>query len=142
MNKTKTDPPDLFTQRTPCKDCPFRIVNGIPITPGRAVEIMESDKLFYCHSTLDYANPEYNEDESESQAAETEHTKTCSGFMILMQKDPPQFGNQMLQIAERFGFYDPTALMKDNPAVAEIFDSREEMAKVCDNYRPSKKKGK
>jgi len=139
-SEKKNDPKELFNQRTPCKDCPFRKVNGIPIHPQRAKDIMESDKLFYCHKTLDYDNQEYNEEEDESQASQTEHTKTCSGFMILMEQDPPLGGNQMLQIAGRFGFYNSEALMKDNPAVAEVFASREEMAKTCNEYRPAKKK--
>jgi hypothetical protein len=96
----------------PCPKCPFRTDVSPYLTPERVAEIatdVQSGANFYCHQTT-----EYQEDEDGAgDMAIVDTSMVCAGSMILMEKAGSP--NQMLRIAERIGFYDPSRLDMDAP---------------------------
>jgi hypothetical protein len=74
---------DDFYMKAPCKHCPFRNDVTPFLHPERAEEIAYAAQNryseFHCHKTLDY---DAVDDESD-EAAETENTKLCAGFLAL-----------------------------------------------------------
>ncbi len=115
-----------FEMTTPCKHCPFR--SDIPgyLHPKRAESIAEAvvygNATFPCHKTLDY-----DAEDEDMDAEETEHTNMCAGALILIEKENPG-GHQLLRIMERFGAYDFNKMNMDAP----VFDSVSEMVEHHD----------
>ena len=101
----------------PCAHCPFRNDRPGFLAQGRAREIlacMKQGENFPCHKTLDY-------DTEENDPVSTSRTAVCAGYAILAQlTDQP---TQIMQIAERFGFFDPRSLNLNAPVhrTAEAF---------------------
>lgn len=105
-----------FRVLRPCADCPFR--KDKPLQKGwlgkeRATEIanaiLEENKTFACHKTLD-----------------KEHSH-CAGALILIHHYKPvgkaYFGNALIQVAERLGLYEPDKL--DDESIPCFTDKQE-----------------
>lgn len=102
--------PVILTE--PCAHCPFRNDRPGFLTQGRAMEIiacMKRGETFPCHKTLDYSSAEEMDDEPVT----TGRTAVCAGYAILahLRNEPPQ----IMQIAERLGFFDPRKLNLNAP---------------------------
>ncbi len=111
--------------RIPCDSCPFRRgEKAVRLTEARATEIAETDGEFPCHKTT----VEGDGDDGEGEMESTKTSKICAGFLIFREKQ--ERPNQLMRIAERIGMYDAGALMKDNPALNEVFDDLDEMLEV------------
>lgn len=106
-----------FKVLKPCANCPFR--KDKPRQQGwlgkdRAAEIanaiLEDDKTFTCHKTLD----------------SKEHSH-CAGALMLIKHYKPKegnyYGNSMVQIAERLGLYEPDKL--DDKSIPCFTDKQE-----------------
>jgi len=129
-----------FNMKRPCQDCPFRRdIDGF-LTAGRAAEIaagmLRDNTTFQCHKTLNwYSSSDEDEDENEDEdgqgrcqsTQESEQSEHCAGALIfsLKHENKARFANGMLQIAERFGLYEPSKVDRD--AFPQVFDSAEEM---------------
>lgn len=112
-----------YGMKTPCDNCPFRKEGGIRLHPRRAKEIATGDGEFPCHKTT--VEDTASED---GGLVATDNSAFCAGFLIFREKlDHP---NQMMRVCERLGMYDARALMENNPAVPEVFDSMEELAEA------------
>lgn len=93
---------DPFRLKKVCADCPFRA--DIPfhgLRPERVAEIahaLRGGATFHCHKTLDY--------DDDIEATVTGSSQFCAGALATMEKG--QEPNQIVQIAERLGIYDPS----------------------------------
>jgi hypothetical protein len=87
-----------YTQKTPCKECPFlkSMRNGFTI--GRLKEFASGE--FPCHKSS-----ELNED---NEYERTENSVHCAGALIFNEKRNSP--HQMARISERLGMYDYTKL--------------------------------
>jgi hypothetical protein len=98
-----------FNLKTPCAECPFRRDVHPYLTKGRAEEIasavLHEDRTFACHKTVYPANKGHRRVRPEGHSM-------CVGAILLIEAAAP-FGNQMLQIAERLGLYDPATVRRD-----------------------------
>lgn len=112
-----------YDMKKPCETCPFRRGTVMRLREGRVEEIV-SNMLnpgggeFPCHKTI------INNDDDEG-FSQTPHTKHCAGALIFAEKNERM--NQMMRFAERFGAYDPVALMADQEVVDSVFDDYDEM---------------
>lgn len=118
----------IYTLKEPCSNCPFRSDKPFYLNRGRAEGIAESLEMgatFWCHKTLDYSEPEFDEcsdeePEYDGSGRVVKKSRACAGSLITMEKEDNP--NQIMQIAERLGLYDRTQLNMDSP----VFDSIEE----------------
>lgn len=125
-----------FTMRTPCDGCPFlRTAGAVRIDKARAKDIAEmmcdpSGGTFPCHKTTCFGD----NGEHVPHSAEMH----CAGALIFSEKN----GNatQMMRIAERIGSYDAKSLMTDNAAVADVFDTVDEMVEANHDRRIPRKR--
>lgn len=114
-----------FKLKKPCANCPFR--NDLPPELkgwlGReraeniARSVLQEDKTFQCHKT--FGNPHGG--------------SMCAGALAMLKKagkEESSFGNQAVQIAERFKMYNPNDIPDDAP----VFGSIKEMGDfhACD----------
>lgn len=111
-----------FKLKRPCENCPFR--RDRPAQKGwlgeeRAREIADyvltGNKTFICHKTL-----------------HTGRESMCAGALSMLKqadKEASPFGNQMIQVAERLGLYDPNETDTSVP----VFKTSAEMAKFHKN---------
>lgn len=108
-----------FALRNPCKDCPFRSDREYPFFgrdqrgEARARELAASftdNHLFPCHKTADWVE---DEDRDEIVQQRTEKTSACAGMVIMAEQDDRH--SNILRIAGRLGFYDPTVMNMDAP---------------------------
>jgi hypothetical protein len=89
-----------FDLKKPCKDCPFLpgSCTNTTLKPGRIDSIIkavhEEDLTFACHKTTDRPDQ-----------VDWQH---CAGALIHLEKSGDS--NQMVQLAERLGLYDPSKL--------------------------------
>lgn len=95
--------------KRPCKDCPWRTDVPRYLDPKRYKEISEHlldrGENFVCHKTVDYS------DDSDTPCLD--ETRTCAGAMIWMQHQGKP--NQMMQVMERLGAFDPSRLDMEAP---------------------------
>lgn len=135
-----------YRLRKPCENCPFRSDGqGVELRPARVDEIEMHLTMgpFACHKTVDYAEAEWDDDESYSSGGMA-NASHCAGALILLEKlEQP---HQMMRIAERIGLYDPDALDMEAPVWDSWEDMRyhmeeagdmpqtEEICRVCDNW--------
>jgi hypothetical protein len=94
--------------RNPCKDCPFRTDVPRFLAPGRyrelAQALVDRGEPFTCHKTVDYSGDE---------PSFPDNALSCAGAMIWLQhQDKP---NQLMQVMERLGVFDPNRLNMDAP---------------------------
>lgn len=96
----------MFDLKRPCANCPFRKECGKSFRLGteRLEEIFEAVS-FQCHKTVDY---EHEDDPIRKQGNKPQQ---CAGLMSLLSRaDKP---NQIMQVAERLGYFDPSRLEHD-----------------------------
>ena len=102
-----------FDLTTPCKDCPFRADITFYLGPNRVRSILHSlfaeDATFACHKTVLH-------DDDGNHLRGNPLEQHCAGALLLVER--AGIANQMIQIAERFGLYDPTRLNRDAPVFA------------------------
>jgi hypothetical protein len=101
--------------KKPCHDCPFR--SDVPryLAPARYLQIAESlvdrGESFTCHKTNDFSGDEVRV---------TDKSCSCAGAMIWLQhQDKP---NQLMQVMERLGAFDPKRLNMEAP----VYRTRQE----------------
>lgn len=108
-----------FALRNPCKDCPFRSDREYPFFgrdqrgEARARELAASftdNHLFPCHKTADWVEDGEREEVVQQR---TEKTSACAGMVIMAEQDDRH--SNILRIAGRLGFYDPTVMNMDAP---------------------------
>lgn len=107
-----------FDLNRPCSDCPFRSDRPFPLR--RAGDILraltQGNKTFSCHKTVTYTN---------RGPRQTEKTQHCAGALLFVKQTGA--ANQLIQIAERLGLYDPSKLSTNVP----VYKSIEQMVKGC-----------
>ncbi len=108
--------------KNPCKDCPFRTDVCRYLQPERYLEIAESlvdrGEAFSCHKTNDY--------EEDGNAVVTDRSCSCAGAMIWLQHQGKP--NQLMQVMERLGAWDPSRLNMDAP----VYRTRKEFEEGCE----------
>ncbi len=109
----------------PCSNCPFRSDRRFYLARGRVREILGGGKgrawwpapSFPCHKTIEYG----------------EHTvipataQQCAGVMIILSREGRP--NDAMQIAQRFGMFDPSRLDLSAPVFGSTqaaIDAQEE----------------
>ena len=100
----------------PCANCPFRSDRPGFLTAARVEEIVDSmvgeQRTFSCHKTNSF---------DDGEAIETKNSQHCGGALIFLER--MERPNQLMRIAERFGFYDRTKLDMSSP----VFETMDEM---------------
>lgn len=122
-----------FDLTGPCSNCPFLKVGGIRIHPARAREIAQGqlngpdERTFPCHKTTvegETIDPDSGETVQDMVWAPT--SQYCGGALAFASK--LESYNQVLQIAQRLHWWDPSQI--DPKALAVIVDSVLDMAHV------------
>lgn len=123
-----------FDLKTPCANCPFRSDRVFYLGRNRVWEIVLSvarqDQLFPCHKTTTFDG-----DDEEPTRIEIEREQQCAGASIMLEHEGQP--NAMLQIAGRFGLYNPARLNMAAP----VYKSAQAMIDaVCEaeNQTPPK----
>lgn len=98
-----------FDLTAPCADCPFRADKPFPLKADRVREILGDPRRprgqwwpadsFVCHRTVDY-------DCDDGHV--TSKSQQCAGVMIILHREGRY--NQAMQLAERFGLWNPDRL--------------------------------
>lgn len=121
MGKQKS----IYTLREPCSNCPFRSDKPFYLGAERAEGIaddLHEGKTFYCHKTIDYdVEPEYDENGCEVDGPDSQigsRARACAGALITMEKSGEQ--SFIMQIAQRFGLYEPKHLNMDAPVYGSL----------------------
>lgn len=97
----------MFKRRRPCGDCPFKRGMGsrFRLMPDRLDEIFRAP-AFQCHQTVDYDNFD------DPDARQGKRPQQCAGLMGLLFQEG--WENQIMQVAERLGAFDPRQLKLDD----------------------------
>lgn len=116
---------DPFRLKKVCANCPFRADENFQgLQPERVSDIAQSLRdgaSFHCHATLDYNRAEQTGDDDEPLSPVVKKSQFCAGALATMEKSGEV--NQIVQIAERLGLYDPESFdWKNQP----VFDSLDE----------------
>lgn len=103
----------MFKLTRPCSNCPFRRGKGelFQLHPERLKEIVEAP-AFQCHRTVDYSGDIPDQGERPQQ---------CAGLMAVLHREGRP--NQIMQVAERLGGFDPAKLDPDNECYASIAEA-------------------
>lgn len=111
----------------PCAKCPFRSDIRPYLSAERVEqieqEVIDEQKDFYCHATVDYSEDENEDDEESGQGRIADDSLVCAGMMILCEK--MERPTQMMRISERLGGYRREKLDMKAP-VFEDFDEMKE----------------
>lgn len=102
-----------FKLRQPCDNCPFRKDVHPYLDRDRAAEIgrelVELERTFTCHKTIDYSKIEECSDEDgnivSDEWKDIRKNNHCVGAIQFIENCGRP--HQMLQVAERLGLYDP-----------------------------------
>jgi hypothetical protein len=97
----------------PCGDCPFRSDRPAYLRPERVRQILGAGKgrrwwpasSFPCHNTIVYGDAD---DDGNSKTTVPPTAQQCAGVMIILTREGRP--NDAMQIAERFGMFDPRKL--------------------------------
>lgn len=114
----------MFDLKRPCVTCPFRRGQGslFRLPPDRLTEIFRAS-AFQCHKTIDY---EAMEDGGSHQG---DHPQQCAGLMAVLHQEERH--NQIMQVAERLGAFDPSKLV-----LSDAYSSFEEVRRAHAGYEP------
>jgi len=101
----------MFDLKRPCVNCPFRRGQGslFQLALARLREIF-SAVAFQCHKTVDYSDDE--------GAQSGNRPQQCAGLMAVLHRSGKP--NQIMQVAERLGAFDPAAVDPDGDAYGSI----------------------
>lgn len=93
----------MFDLKAPCGNCPFRRDKAhlFGLSEDRVREIV-SAQSFQCHKTVDYG--EFDDPDKR----QGDNPQQCAGLMAMLHAEGRP--NQIMQVAERLGVFDPTAL--------------------------------
>lgn len=107
----------MFDLKRPCVSCPFRRGQGelFKLPPDRLDEIFDAP-AFQCHKTVDY---EHFED---GQLRQGDRPQQCAGLMAVLHREGQP--NQIMQVAERLGAFDPDDLDPRNEAYGSMAEVR------------------
>lgn len=96
----------MFKLTRPCVTCPFRKGQGplFMMDEERVREIVEQPS-FQCHKTVDYETWE------DPIGRQGKHPQQCAGLMSLLHRAGKP--NQIMQVGERLGEFDPSKLRHD-----------------------------
>lgn len=99
----------MFKLKRPCVNCPFRKGQGrnFSLSWLRLREI-KTATAFQCHKTVDYDN--FDDAELRSGGK----PQQCAGLMAVLHRSG--ISNQIMQVAERLGRFNPNELDPDNEA--------------------------
>lgn len=98
-----------FDLTRPCGNCPFRSDKPFHLAPDRVRGILGGGKhwwpaeSFPCHKTLDYSDVD-----GDGYVKVPETAQQCAGVMAILHREGRP--NTAMQIAERFGLWDPSSL--------------------------------
>lgn len=115
----------MFDLKSPCNNCPFRIGYGelFELRADRITEIVNG-VAFQCHKTVNYAVLEYDDEPDDLpetvHALSGDHPQQCAGLMTVLYRERKP--NQIMQVAQRLGWLDPTALDPRGDAYATMAD--------------------
>ena len=101
----------VFDLKRPCVNCPFRRGQGsnFQLHPERLRDIVNAT-AFQCHKTVDYdADPEHRSGDRPQQ---------CAGLMAVLHRSGRH--NQIMQVAERLGAFDPALVDPDRDAYGSV----------------------
>lgn len=109
----------MFDLTRPCVDCPFRKDRAalFDLPAERIREIAEAP-AFQCHKTVDYSG---------DAPRAGDRAQQCAGLMAILRREGRP--NQIMQVGERLGAFDPEAL---DPR-REAFDTLAEVTKRADS---------
>ena len=101
----------MFDMKRPCVSCPFRRGMGerFQLRPQRLQSIKRANS-FQCHKTVDY-------DEDGDGEPGGDKAQQCVGLMAVLHRI--KLPNQIMQIAERLGGFNPETLDPDGEAYAD-----------------------
>lgn len=99
----------MFKLMRPCVNCPFRRGQGELFQLQSLQEIVEAT-AFQCHKTVDY--------DKGSEGRHGDHPQQCAGLMAVLHREKRP--NQIMQVAERLGRFDPSKLDPDNEAYESL----------------------
>jgi len=107
----------MFALKRPCANCPFRIGQGslFRFHPDRFAEIIAA-VAFQCHKTVDY------EQWDDPELRSGDRPQQCAGLMAVLHRAGEM--NQIMQVAERLGVLDLSALDPDGLAYRSIKEAR------------------
>lgn len=97
---------DTFKVRTPCANCPFRNDITPYLRQARVHDLVTGDNVFMCHKTLT------------PSMRVGKYSAACAGFLAFMERCGKR--NQMMQVAERLGLYDPKRLNPNAPVYKSL----------------------
>lgn len=99
----------MFDLKRPCVNCPFRRGQGslFRLHPARLAEIKAATS-FQCHRTVDYA--------VEGDPEPGDRPQQCAGIMAVLTREKRP--NQIMQVAQRLGAFNPDDLDPKNDAYA------------------------
>ncbi|MCE4369741.1 DUF6283 family protein [Xanthomonas hortorum] len=117
--------------KRPCKNCPFRVDVPRFLSPARyrqiAAALVDGGQSFSCHETL-------GRDEEDHSVVVSE-SRSCAGAMIWLQHQGRP--NQLMQVMERMGAFDPEGLHMDAPVYTTraAFESGFQKPVSCEEER-------
>lgn len=108
----------MFKLKRPCKSCPFKIGQGerYQLSKERLKEIFAAS-AFQCHATVHYDGDTVDE-EGFTVPDSGDKPQQCAGLMTVLHREG--IPNQIMQIAERVGFFDPSKLDPSNEVYGDI----------------------
>lgn len=126
----------MFDLKSPCVNCPFRKGCGsrFRLNRHRLAGIIGA-QAFQCHKTVDYDGEDEDEDGFVIPEA-GDSPQQCAGLMAILHRDGVP--NQIMQMAERLKFLDPTKL---DPR-REAYDSRAQAIRAHTTGREPKQRKK
>lgn len=99
----------MFDLLRPCVNCPFRKGMGEKFQLRRIDEIVRGG-AFQCHKTVNYSD--------DGEPRQGKKPQQCAGLMALLWREG--MPNQIMQVAIRLGYLDPSKLDPDNEAYLTI----------------------
>jgi hypothetical protein len=105
----------MFDLKRPCVNCPFRkgVGETFQLHPERLREIFNAT-AFQCHKTVDY---------SDDEPSSGDRPQQCAGLMAVLHRSDRH--NQIMQVAERLGHFDPSTVDPDGEAYGSIEEAVE-----------------
>lgn len=123
----------MFDLKRPCVNCPFRRGQGslFRLHPARLAEI-KAATAFQCHKTVEFDEEcqidEEHWDDQWRPIKEDSRAQQCAGLMAVLTREKRP--NQIMQVAQRLGAFNPDDLDPKNDAYAS-------WAEVCAAHQGS-----